>query len=844
MRIRVFDGGCCGAEVVSLRPYILPALFVLSAPLLWASPGSLVITVVDQDISTPLEGVRLTVRGVPGSFQTGADGAATVALPAGSGALLVTAQLPGYEPAKAVARAGETKLLIKMALAGEVGGSELVVEQPRPNVSEGEAGVSEVVTKNDITDTTMGVVQDIMSTIKMLPGVGYTSTFNAEPSIQGGNPNELQATLDGAYVLYPYQWGGAVSIFNPDMVESAELSDGIVSARYGQFLSGLLEVNSITPTQTQPTVDFDLSTSEVDLFASAPIGNNAGLYFGGTQTWLQVPLALFGESRFAPYITDGFGKLYWDPSPSVKWFLDTSIDTDGVTINNSSSQAPTPPNTLTTSGSGSYSNSEVLLASGAKLLLTNDLLLNLLASFNNHDLNFSGQSVANGTEYYSQSFINTYGSMLGGATSFTLNDLTSSVSESTDDYLYQGKVDLDWQPAEGQLLSFGVEELLRDSTTDENVNTWQTVFSGGTPEFVNVVSNVSTSDDNTLTSAFYADYSFSLWRGLLKGEAGVRANYTVVYNADMTLLTLPSVDPRIRLTLTPIRNSGAFQSISFVGGTGLFSEFPVDSPYIDTQYGVSNYQIGPERAWFNELGVEAVTKDGWKLDVDGYYKDYFDRFYVVADDLANPVTYSLYDDGVGFATGVDALIQRSTRYWEGWLSYSFVVTRLYNPDDPGNTDTAGDPTGIWYYPSYNSENDFSLVLTLKPTSGFSFTVEAQVASGTPLSQLGPITPYIAELPDGTYVERYAQTSTYSDTLRTGWSYPVDLKASWHGFYRGTKIGWEFYLAVQDVFAMLYTAAANGNPPFDPWTGATLTGTSAASYDLGFPIPSIGFDVTY
>jgi hypothetical protein len=293
------------------------ASLLLSATFLWAAPRALTVTVIDQELGTPLQGVRLTVRGVSGVFATDADGKAALSLPEGGGALLITAALPGYQTKKSVISEKDTAVRIAMVLSGVVEGNELVVEKPKPNSTEAQSGVSQVVTKSDISNMKMGVMPDIMSTIKTLSGVSYTRGFNAMPSIQGGNPSEMTAELDGAYVLYPYHWNGAVSIFNPDMVESAMLSDGVASASYGQFLSGLLQVTSISPNKAQPTMNLNFSTDEVDVFASAPIGSTAGILLGGKVTYLQVPLALFGLAQDAPYITEGFGKLTWNPSPRV-----------------------------------------------------------------------------------------------------------------------------------------------------------------------------------------------------------------------------------------------------------------------------------------------------------------------------------------------------------------------------------------------------------------------------------------------------------------------------------------------------------------------------------------------
>lgn len=440
----------------------------------------------------------------------------------------------------------------------------------------------------------------------------------------------------------------------------------------------MLEVNSINPNKVEPTVNINLSTSEASFFASTPIGSKAGFYIGGTNTWWQVPLSLFGVSRAAPYITQGYGKFVWTPVPSVNWFLDLYAGTDGVSVANNTRNPQQPPNTLTTTGSTDYSNSETLVALGAKFLLSNNLLLDTLLNFNSHAVRFQNQSVVDGTQYYSQDFIDTFGPFPGGATSFMLNNLTSTANQSVTDYLYQAKADLAWQIGSG-LLSFGVESVLRNSAVTSHVDDWQTVYHGATPDFVNVISDVTTPGNNTVTSGLYTDYNFSLWSGTLTGDAGVRANYTFVYNGNMMLQTIPSVDPRIRLSYTPVRNSGPFESLSLVGGIALFSEFPVDNRYIDAQYGVTNWQINPTHAWFNELGLQAAMKNGWTAEVGGYFKYYFDRFCVIGDTSATPESYALYNDGTGYAYGADFSFGKNTRFWQAQLADTFVITRLSNP---------------------------------------------------------------------------------------------------------------------------------------------------------------------
>jgi hypothetical protein len=309
----------------------------------------------------------------------------------------------------------------------------------------------------------------------------------------------------------------------------------------------------------------------------------------------------------------------------------------------------------------------------------------------------------------------------------------------------------------------------------------------------------------------------------------------------MTLQTLPAVNPRVLLTYVPVKDFAFVRSLAVLGGTGLYSQFPFDNPYIDKKYGVADNTVGPERAWFSELGTEILTVDDWKIDLTGYWKAYWNRFYATFDGKTS--TYSLHTVGIGNAYGFDVFFQKRTRSWESSLAYSFIVSRLYNPGAAGTTAANGDPLGTWFYPSYQRFHTISLVTTLRPSDSFSITTEAQAASGTPLDQVGPATAYPA-LMDNQVVEIYSRTSSYDDNRRIGWSFPVSVKFSWHDFYPQSKIRWEAYLGIQDIFAMLYTKGIQGNPPLDMWYGDSLSGTSGAFFGSGIPIPSVGFNMGY
>ena len=51
-------------------------------------------------------------------------------------------------------------------------------------------------------------------------------------------------------------------------------------------------------------------------------------------------------------------------------------------------------------------------------------------------------------------------------------------------------------------------------------------------------------------------------------------------------------------------------------------------------------------------------------------------------------------------------------------------------------------------------------------------------SGTPLRESGELFCYPVDMGNGTVIQRYSQKSYYSDTLRSDWSCPVDVRIAY------------------------------------------------------------------
>ena len=229
-----------------------------------------------------------------------------------------------------------------------------------------------------------------------------------------------------------------------------------------------------------------------------------------------------------------------------------------------------------------------------------------------------------------------------------------------------------------------------------------------------------------------------------------------------------------------------------------------------------------------ELGSSFSWDEGWQLSVDGYFKTYWDRVYefYFTDTTSTPgmstITLNLHNDGIGYSAGVEVMLKRfGGRFWDGWINYTFNVTRYLNPStgglDPafiGSFFPVSAPVGTWYYPDYQRTHTIGFVFNWKPLSWLTLTTTGVFATGTP--------PYQANA-----------TTSYSDSVRTPDIYDLSVKATWHGYFSDTKVGWEFYLAVQNLLVNLLSSGTVANETGDQ-----------ASFSLGYPVPSFGFKLSY
>lgn len=840
---------------------ILGLVFALSSAILFAA--ELKVSVVDKDLDFPLEGVKISLESKSDvSAFSDEDGNAVLNLPdsVSSGALRAT--LPGYKEGFVKFNNADEAVVINMSIADVIEGKELVVRRSAPEKTEEKVGVATVMTKERMeTTANIGIAEDCMSSIRTLPGVSFSGAWGGEPSIRGGDPREAACLLDGMYTIYPWHWGGGVSIFNPSMTDTIKLSNGVFSAKYGRASAGLLEATTLTPDYENFHFNGGFSTTCADAFAQIPFGKDVGgMLLGAHISYLDPvvwAIKQAGDSdldsiKRAPYIRDIFMKTNLTPSPELSVSIIGFFGSDGLEVDQTEKESG-----LETRSIMDYNIYQGLGGVNVKYLANDKLLLHSSLSYNGMYERMDMSRKENGIFRYSELFVNQYGSTYPSVKSggfYAVPGLESTYVEKIDNHLVSGRFESEIELTERNHLCAGVEETFSTAKTTEKADAWNDLEINGSRLFRHVAISTTSEGNNIFDNAAFVSWNYGNDNDFLQSELGVRGEFISLRNSgeDFTMNFIPDVCPRASVTLTPWRNFASFDKISFTAGSGLFVSIPREIMILTEDMGLKNMEEHSNRAVFGVLGTNVALNNGWNFKLESYFRYYLSRIYAYeytdASSDYRDVNIKAGTDGKGHVFGIDAMIEKEVGdSWDGYLSYSFSFARMKNPaslsgDVYAPNSIYGDPLDEWYYPRYHRFHTLNLVSNWHFKKNWTFTVKGTLATGAPKQEVGQVTSYAATMEDGTVIQRYSRSSEYSDSLRNQISCPVDLRIAYKWKTNNDKTSWEFYFALQDVFVNLYTPKAEKS--FNQYTGEMSEIDESADFSLGIPIPSIGVKVKF
>jgi hypothetical protein len=128
-------------------------------------------------------------------------------------------------------------------------------------------------------------------------------------------------------------------------------------------------------------------------------------------------------------------------------------------------------------------------------------------------------------------------------------------------------------------------------------------------------------------------------------------------------------------------------------------------------------------------------------------------------------------------------------------------------------------------------------MNIKPTKRFNIGLRLGFASGAPKTKNGQVMSYPVDH-DGQLIEKWRREEVYSDTERTTFAIPMDIKFSWYTFNKKGKVQGEIYFALENVLSII--PLPSDDTTFNQYTGKEEAGSSSGGFDMPIPMPSFGF----
>ena len=171
--------------------------------------------------------------------------------------------------------------------------------------------------------TTPGGTADVLQTFQMIPGV-TRATEGSDLYVRGGDPAEAPVWVDGARLPYAGTFeglhGGLFGVLDPSVLKKAYFSSGGFSARYGDALSGVLDLET-EGRPLQRSGRFGLNLVSAGAAYRTPIGERAGAWAAVSGTETTALLAMQGERDeypTSPRALQGVASLIVEPTDALE----------------------------------------------------------------------------------------------------------------------------------------------------------------------------------------------------------------------------------------------------------------------------------------------------------------------------------------------------------------------------------------------------------------------------------------------------------------------------------------------------------------------------------------------
>ncbi|WP_298423940.1 TonB-dependent receptor [uncultured Kordia sp.] len=121
------------------------------------------------------------------------------------------------------------------------------------------------------------VEPDVLQSVQLIPGIQSPDETSTGLNIRGGTPDQNLILWDGIKMYQYDHFFGMISSFNPYLIENVKIYKNAASTRYGNHLSGVIDIESSSKIPAKTTVGLGTNMIYADAFVKLPIGDNVAV---------------------------------------------------------------------------------------------------------------------------------------------------------------------------------------------------------------------------------------------------------------------------------------------------------------------------------------------------------------------------------------------------------------------------------------------------------------------------------------------------------------------------------------------------------------------------------------
>ncbi|MBN8570082.1 MAG: TonB-dependent receptor [Ignavibacteria bacterium] len=461
-----------------------------------------------------------------------------------------------------------------------------------------------------------GAIEDVMRSLKSLPGVTAPNDFTSQLVVRGSGPDQNLIVMDDVEIFNPYRLYGLVSMFNPETLQDITLITGGFPAKYGDRLSAVLDVNNkegVRDKTFSMITNVNIASANVIVQGKNPFKIPGSWIVSSRRTYYDLILGPFAKS--AGLITDDSSlpnfrdvqfKFAFGPFKKSKFLINGIFSSDGVDVIPGSER--TNPDSVTAKD---VTNNNVLSASWV-YLPNSKFLSKTTASWykNTGDNNFEGDILdplidREGLTPGQRDSLKAIGALLGFKFDSKYNFRKYSiVNKST---LFAGKNYFEF--------GGGLDLIRTDITYTLNLDEAFKSFIRSQPNAQAILEDFSITGNDNLRASVYGQGRF---------KAGDKIYYQPSLRVDYySFLKRVYISPRFNVgysidPVTTIRSS-----------VGLYYQSPGYEKLVDGQTfydltGSAGDNLKAERSTHFVLGIDRWLNNEWNAKIEGYYKKFDD----------------------------------------------------------------------------------------------------------------------------------------------------------------------------------------------------------------------------